>query len=261
MKIYRGFEDIPQFRSAVATVGSFDGVHRGHVELLGNLCDIAKAKGGESIVLTFDPHPRVVLGEAEGLNLLMSFDEKVRTLRRYGVENLIVIPFDRDFSKLSYDEFIKEYLVGKLGIKCLVVGYDHNMGRNSEGLHNDFVRLGAECGFEVNQISECQDIGGVHISSTFIRDILQRGEMERAAELLGRPYMIMGSVDNTGRVWFNDSLKLLPAAGIYMARINMDCDAVVEIDSNGAIWLKGGFDRNQDEEKVTIELPRSRGVF
>ncbi|MFI3328709.1 MAG: FAD synthetase [Rikenellaceae bacterium] len=261
MKIYRGFDELPQLNYTVATVGSFDGVHRGHIELLENLTTIAKLNGGESVVLTFEPHPRVVLGRSEGLNLLMSFDEKVRTLRRYGVENLVVIPFDKSFSRLSHSQFIKEYLVGKLNLRSLVVGYDHNMGCDSDGLYGDFVKLGEECGFDVSRVPECMDIGGMHISSTFIRNVIRRGEMERAAELLSRPYMIMGSVDNDGRVWFNEPLKLLPAAGIYMARINMDCEAVVEVDSNGAIWLKGGFDRNHGDEKVTIELPKSRGVF
>ena len=127
MRLFRGFAALPAFRHAVVTIGSFDGVHRGHRALIERLIDEARTIGGESIVLTFDPHPRVLLRQADGLRLLTSLDEKAALLEQSGIDALIVIPFDADFSSLSGAEFIERILIGCLGAETLVAGFNHHL--------------------------------------------------------------------------------------------------------------------------------------
>lgn len=130
MKVFQGFEDLPHFIRPAVTVGSFDGVHRGHRALIGRLVAEARAVGGESVVLTFEPHPRITLGRAEGLRLLTTFEEKVALLAELGVDNVIVIPFDRAFSALSGREFVERCLIGRVGAETLVAGYNHRFGHD-----------------------------------------------------------------------------------------------------------------------------------
>ena len=125
MRVFYGFDALPRFREPAVTVGSFDGVHLGHQALLARLCEEARATGGESIVLTFDPHPRITLGRTDGFRQLTTLDEKLALLERLGIDDVIVIPFDRAFSALSGREFIERYLKGRIGTRTLVVGYNH----------------------------------------------------------------------------------------------------------------------------------------
>ncbi len=152
MRVFRGFDNLPEFNGAVATVGSFDGLHRGHQSLLEVANRAASECGGESIVLTFEPHPRVILGRAEGLRLLTTSEEKITLLERLGVDNLIIIPFDREFSRISDREFICNYLVEKLNISTLVVGYNHHFGRGSEGSYQSLLTMGEQMEFNVHRV-------------------------------------------------------------------------------------------------------------
>ena len=152
MKVVWGFDNPPALRNAVATVGSYDGVHRGHCILLDEVVRRAKACGGESVVLTFEPHPRITLGNDEGLRLLSTFDEKCALLEATGIDYVVVIPFDRAFSRLSREEFIDNYIVGSLHIKQLVIGYNHHFGHNKEGDHSFLVQHGALQVVEVAQM-------------------------------------------------------------------------------------------------------------
>ena len=173
MKVVWGFDNPPLLHNAVATVGSYDGVHRGHCILLDEVIRRAKECGGESIVLTFEPHPRITLGNDEGLRLLSTFEEKCRLLERVGVDYVVVIPFDKAFSRLSREEFTDDYLVGKLGIKQLVVGYNHHFGHNKEGDHSFLQQHGA---LQVVQVAQYTDNGG-KISSTVIRKAMADGDL------------------------------------------------------------------------------------
>ena len=130
MRVFHGFEHLPRFIRPAVTVGSYDGVHRGHRALIERLVAEARAQGGESIVLTFEPHPRITLGRAEGLQLLTTLEEKVALLAGLGVDNVIVIPFDRRFSALSSLEFVEEYLIGRVGAETLVAGFNHRFGHD-----------------------------------------------------------------------------------------------------------------------------------
>lgn len=184
MRVFRGFDALPRFTRPAVTVGSYDGVHLGHRALIERLVAEARARGGESIVVTFDPHPRVTLGSAEGLRLLTTPEEKAALLEGLGVDNLIVIPFDRTFSALSGREFVERYLVGRLGAEVLVAGYNHRFGHDR--CHCD--ALPAES-LKIVQVCECV-VDGHHVSSTVIRRLLDAGDITEAERLLGHPLKI-----------------------------------------------------------------------
>lgn len=181
MEVFRGFDALPRFRHAAVTVGSYDGVHRGHRALLERLVTEARAAGGESIVLTFEPHPRITLGRAEGLRLLTTLDAKIALLAALGVDYVIVIPFDAAFSALSGREFLRDYLVGKVGAETLVVGYNHRFGHDRV----DSSEV-ADAGLRVVRVDECH-VDGEHVSSTVIRRLLDAGNRAEAERLLGHP--------------------------------------------------------------------------
>lgn len=181
MRVFHGFASLPPFRRPAVTVGSYDGVHLGHRALIERLVAEARATGGESIVLTFEPHPRVTLGRAEGLRLLTTLGEKVRLLEELGVDNVVVIPFDRSFSALSGAEFVRDYLIKRIGAETLVAGYNHRFG-------HDRIDSNAidGCGLRVLKVDE-HDVGGEHVSSTVIRNLIDRGDQAEAERLLGHP--------------------------------------------------------------------------
>ncbi|MFI3303368.1 MAG: adenylyltransferase/cytidyltransferase family protein [Rikenellaceae bacterium] len=249
MRVYKGFNNLPTFTGAVVTIGSFDGLHRGHLSLLNETCSRARECGGESVVMTFEPHPRIVLGRTDGLRLLTSLEEKVDLLSSIGVDNLIVIPFDRDFSRLSYDEFVKQCLVEKIGVKTLVVGYNHHFGRGNEGSLADFVKLSEELGFEILKVEEWRADTPESVSSTVVRRMVAAGSMEGVSELLSRPYLVVGQVDGDGRVWLSESLKAIPPAGKYTVRIG-GIESSISIDDNGVIMC------DRTNERVAIEILR-----
>lgn len=215
MRVIRAIEDLPRFRCGVATVGSYDGVHRGHRVLLDEVVARAKRCGGESVVLTFEPHPRITLGDAEGLQLLTSLDERCALLEEIGIDYVVVIPFDRAFSQLSHEEFVNEYLIGKLHLSQFVVGYNHRFGRNNEGNYSYLVEQGGLQVVEVPQY-RCE---GDKVSSTIIRQTISEGDMARATQLLGHPYIIIGMAEGDGTVR-GCEYKLLPKEGRYRASIN-----------------------------------------
>lgn len=182
MQVFYGFEALPRFTHPVVTVGSFDGVHLGHRTLIERLVAEARAVAGEGIVLTFDPHPRIALGHAEGLRLLTTLDEKIRLLDGLGVDHLIVIPFDRAFGSLSGIEFVRDYLIGRVGAETLVAGYNHRFG------HDRLAGSDIE-GLRVVEVGECR-IDGQKVSSTTIRKLIEREEFTEAERLLGHPARI-----------------------------------------------------------------------
>ena len=182
MNVFHGFEDLPSFVRPAVTVGSYDGVHRGHRALIERLVAEARAQGGESIVLTFEPHPRITLGRAEGLRLLTTLDEKIALLAELGVDHVIVIPFDKGFSALSGREFVERYLIGRLGAGTLVAGYNHRFGHDR--LACDAPELTAK--MRVVKVDACT-VDGVRVSSTAIRCLLDAGDRAGAERLAGHP--------------------------------------------------------------------------
>lgn len=180
MRVFHGFDALPSFRRPVVTVGSFDGVHLGHRALIERLVEHARSTGSDGIVLTFEPHPRVILGRAEGLRLLTTLEEKTALLGALGVDALVVIPFNRAFSALTGADFLDRYLIGKLGAGTLVVGYNHRFGHDGA----DCRHLAAQRGVQLICVDE-RSVGGEHVSSTVIRNLLARGERTEAERLAG----------------------------------------------------------------------------
>lgn len=245
MQIFKGIESIVGFGATVITVGSFDGVHKGHSSLLGQLTARAKASGRKSVVVSFSPHPRVTLGRAEGLQLLTSDREKAALLEEQGVDALLLLEFNEAFSALSYREFLLDYLQAQVGMEELIVGFNNHMGRDA-GTYEDLVLLAQESNFEVTLFEEFSQYGEA-ISSTLIRAFLAKGEIEEANNLLSHPYLIIGEADKKGRVHLEEPLKLLPPEGIYLAMVN-DQEELITIGSEKELWCE------QKNSTVKIKL-------
>ncbi len=232
MKIYRNLEDFIPLDNAVVTIGTFDGVHVGHQKILSTLRESAKASHGETVLLTFFPHPRLILHpEDDSLRIISDIDEKVQRLADAGIDHLIITPFTRDFSNLSPEEYIREVLVDKIGTKKIVIGYDHRFGKDRTGSLKDLLNYADIYGYSVEQIPE-QDINDVAVSSTKIREALIKGDIDTANTYLGYPFQLTGSVirgDQLGRrigyptanLRVHESHKLIPAYGIYAVETSL----------------------------------------
>lgn len=234
MRIYRGIHNLPKLSNAVATMGSFDGVHAGHRELLRQVTELAREKGVESVVMTFDPHPRFVLGTGEGLQMLSTIEEKAYLLEQMGIDSLVVIPFTKKFSLLSPKEFI-EQMVLQMGIGTLVVGYNHRFGHNKEGDYDFLERQHPT--IEIHRVEQ-QLISQSKVSSTIVRQMVARGMMERVGEMLASPYIIKGHVVENGVVVGVTESKMLPPQAEYEVRVG-EQRAVLTIGEERRLRLKG----------------------
>ncbi len=230
MKVYHGIEEFQKLPNAVVTSGTFDGVHLGHQKILNRLIESARQMNGESVVITFWPHPRIVVSaDSTDLKLLNTLDEKIEYLEASGIDHLLVIPFNRDFSLLTSDEFIRKILIDTIGTKRLVIGYDHRFGRNREGGFDYLQSHSHEYGFEVEEIPR-QDVEHLAVSSTRIRQSLLTGDVTTAAAFMGRAYTLSGTVVKgrqlgrqlgypTANLELPESYKLVPADGVYAVRV------------------------------------------
>ncbi len=214
------------------TLGTFDGVHIGHQKILQKLVKEAKASDLESILLTFFPHPRMVLKQDEKIQLLNTIDEKSKLIEKTGVHTLIIHPFDSTFSELSAEEFVKKILIDKLNLAKIIIGYDHKFGKNRSADINDLIILGKKYNFEVEQIS-AKEIDDISISSTKIRKALLNGNIELATSYLGHDYSLFGLVvegEKNGRtinyptanLKISEDYKLIPKNGVYIVSSFID---------------------------------------
>lgn len=248
MKIFRGFENLPHFNGAVATMGSFDGLHAGHLELLRRVKQLAKQKSAESIVLTFDPHPRYVLGTGEGLQLLSTLDEKLFLLEREGIDNVIIIPFTIEFSRTAPADFINRN-IATIGIETLVVGYNHRFGHNKEG---DYDFLESQRGrLEIHRVEQ-QLMQHSKVSSTIIRQTIEQGDMQKAAQLLTHPYLISCEISRDGKLQKIEPIKMLPPVGKYKARID-NAEYELEIRDNRQIRIRD-WNKSGNKNKALVEI-------
>lgn len=232
MKIYQGIDELEQFKFPVVTTGTFDGVHVGHKKILDRIKEIARLNNGETVLITFYPHPRMILfPEDNDIKLLTSQEEKIKLLERCGVDNLIIIPFSKEFSRISSLDFVRNILVNKIGTKKLVIGYDHHFGRNREGSFEHLKEFGPVYGFEVEEIP-AQDVDEISVSSSKIRQSLLEGNIDLANGFLGHAYSISGIVvkgDQIGRtlgyptanIKVDFAYKLIPQFGIYLVKVNV----------------------------------------
>jgi riboflavin kinase/FMN adenylyltransferase len=230
MKIYYSTDDFNPVRNAVVTSGTFDGVHVGHQKILNRLKEIAGRIDGETIVITFWPHPRFVLKPGESPHLLLNtFEEKAELLKEQGIQHLLRIPFTKEFSQISSQEFIENILVKRIGTRKLVIGYDHRFGKNREGSFEQLSKNATNYGFDVEEIPR-QDVDNIGVSSSRIRKALEEGDIDTATHFLGRPYSLNGRVvkgDKLGRVLgyptanidVDSNDKLIPAHGIYAVTV------------------------------------------
>ena len=230
MKVYKHLSEFSPIKNAVVTTGTFDGVHIGHQKIIHRVKEIAHQIAGESVIITFHPHPRLVLfPEDNHLKILNTLPEKIKLLEASGIAHLIIIPFTKEFSRLSSVDFIQQILVDQIGTKKLVIGYDHHFGKNREGSFEHLKHYGPSYGFEVEEIPK-QDINDVGVSSTKIRTALAQHQIAIANQYLGYPYAIEGIVvkgDQIGRsigfptanIQIQESHKLIPADGIYAVQI------------------------------------------
>ncbi|MBK0380368.1 bifunctional riboflavin kinase/FAD synthetase [Mucilaginibacter segetis] len=233
MKIYHHIDEFTPVKNAVVTIGTFDGVHIGHRKIISRIKEVAATGDGETVILTFFPHPRMILNpEDEKIKLITTIAEKAELLESMGIDHLIITPFSRDFSNQTAEGYIRDVLVNKIGIKTIVIGYDHRFGKDRLGGLEDLLRLAPDYGFDVVEIPE-QDIHDVAISSTRIRRALLEGEINIANECLGYPFFITGRVirgDQLGRtlgyptanLMVEEKYKLIPADGIYAVKVKLD---------------------------------------
>lgn len=232
MKVYPHIKDFVKIDQAIVTIGTFDGVHLGHQKIIKRLHELADETGGEIVILTFFPHPRMILHpEDVNIKMITTMDERAELLEKHHIDHLIITPFTRDFSNLSPEEYIREVLVNQVGIKKIVIGYDHRFGKNREGGLKELQRLGPVYGFGVEEISE-QDVNDVAVSSTKIRSSLLQGDIKTANQFLGYPFGITGKVvrgDEIGRkigfptanLFVEQTYKIIPADGIYAVRVSV----------------------------------------
>ena len=216
--------DTPEVRCrSVVTIGSFDGVHQGHRALLEHLKAMAERLDAESVVVTFDPHPRIAMGRAEGMQLLTTIEERARLLEEVGIDRMVVAHFDEKFRTQPYECFVRDILIERLGMVGMIVGYNHRLGRGSEGNFDRLQPLATECGFELVCVAQHREDGEDKVSSTVVRNVIAEGDMERAARLLGARYMLSG-VANEGAIAAIDEYKMLPPSGEY--RCSVECEGV-----------------------------------
>ncbi len=235
MKIFRRLEDIKDIKNAVVTTGSFDGVHVGHKVIINRLKKLAGFINGESVLITFHPHPRRVLyPETQGKDLLLinSQREKIELLRKAGLDNLIIINFTKEFAQTTSMEFVKNILLDKVNAKKIIVGFNHFYGHNKEGNYSQLHDMADEYGFEVEEIPE-QDIQNETVSSTKIRKALHDGDIQRANAYLDHQYIIIGELTTgsqvcksiglpTMSIFIDEDIKLIPPEGVYAVSLTSD---------------------------------------
>ncbi len=228
MKVYRRIEEIDIQKPTVLSVGSFDGIHLGHQQILNELSKQSQDCNCLEVLVTFHPHPEIVVGsyDQRNIELLTTLEEKIQILERLELPVLLVIPFTKEFSQMSYQDFIKDILVNRLNIEKIVIGHDHAFGRNREGRSEQLKNMGKQYRFDVSVMKPFL-VNGSIVNSTKIRKIIYNGDMESAYSLLGRPYSIVGTVEKgsnrgkgivgypTANIRPTDPYKLIPKKGVY----------------------------------------------
>ena len=233
MKVYQSIEEFERIPFAVVTIGTFDGVHAGHQKIISRVVESAKTNHGETVLLTFFPHPRMVLQPDDfTLKMITTMDEKIELLRQAGIHHLIIQSFSQEFSRISATEFVRDILVNKIGTRVLVIGYDHHFGRNREGSYKNLELLAPVYDFQLEEITE-QDVNDVAVSSTKIRTALEAGDILTANALLGHDFSMTGKIVEGSRIGqslgfptaninINEKYKLIPAEGIYAVLVSID---------------------------------------
>lgn len=253
MKEFKGANSFLSERQTVVTIGTFDGVHVGHRKIIERLVNSAHANNLDSVVLTFFPHPRMVLQKESGIQLINTIEERKRLLEETGIDHLVIHPFTQQFSRLTAVEFVRDILVNKLKAKKIIIGYDHRFGRNRTADINDLKEFGKEFGFEVEEITQ-QDVEQVAVSSTKIRNALLDGRVERANLYLQHPFTLNGGIVKgrgigkdlgfpTANVEIEEDYKLIPKNGVYVVSSIIDGEKVYGMMNIGTNPTVGGKEK------------------
>jgi len=232
MKIYKSIDEYNESKNSVVTIGTFDGIHKGHQKIFNKLITSSKQSDLSSVVLTFFPHPRVILNKYNDIKMIDTLDEKIHQLEKIGIDHLVIHPFDKKFSLLSADQFIKEYLVEKLKLKHIIIGYDHRFGKGREASVTELKEYSREFNFVVDEI-DAQEIEKIAISSTKIRNSINEGDLKTTKTYLGRFFSLTGKVvkgDGLGKqinyptanISIEEDYKIIPKDGVYYIKTTID---------------------------------------
>ncbi len=251
-----------QAKKPVVTIGTFDGVHLGHQKVIGRLKEIAASVDGETVIFTFSPHPRFIVSPEETkLRLLTTPGEKLQLLEKAGINHLVNYPFTREFSQLSYAEFVETILVGRIKTYCLVIGYDHKFGKNREGGFDFLNGCAEKFGFRLEKLDALVE-DNIHISSSRIRSALQEGDIIRANQMLGYEYTLSGKVVMgrrlgttigfpTANIESSDVYKLIPAHGVYAVRVIAGGELYKGMMNIGT---RPTFNQNADQRSIEVNI-------
>lgn len=257
MKIYTDLADYTSKNKTFVTIGTFDGVHLGHQKVLSNLINSAKKNSASSVLLTFFPHPRMVLQKDSHIKLINTLEERIKLLKKTGLDALVIHEFTEDFAEKTALDFVKKVLVDHLKISNLIIGYDHRFGKNREGNFDQLTEYGKIFGFEVNKISQ-QEIDHITISSTKIRKAIELGNIEEANRYLGYYFMLTGDIVRgknlgekigfpTANLFIEETYKLLPKTGSYIVKSEMENQTVYGM-------MNIGYNPTVKGKKQTIEI-------
>ena len=261
MTVHHDLNQLPAFKNAVITTGAFDGVHIGHQEIISSMKQIALEIKGETVIVTFHPHPRKVISSIPGeIKQLTHLSERISLLDKAGIDHLVVVPFDHRFSNMTAEEYVKDFIVAHFKPAHIIVGYDHRFGNGRKGDFKLLETLGKEFQFSVDEINE-QLVNGEIVSSTLIRNCISEKNMEQANNLLGYPYAFEGYVVRgnqlgrtigfpTANLHINDEEKLIPSNGVYAVKVKGAC-------TNGALlngMMNIGVRPTVDGHKKVIEV-------
>jgi riboflavin kinase/FMN adenylyltransferase len=257
LKIFHSINDFSSTKKTILTLGTFDGVHIGHKKILKKITQNTENQKYESLVLTFFPHPRMVLQDHSDIQLLNTIDEKIDLLEKIGIQNLVIHPFDEAFSRLTAEEFVSSILVDRFHIQKIVIGHDHRFGRNRTANIDDLIAFGKQYGFEVEQIS-VQEINAISVSSTKIRNALLEGDMALSNDYLGYDYFLTGNVVKgkqlgrtidfpTANLKIEEDYKLIPKNGVYIVKSLIDGQTIFGM-------MNIGFNPTVNGKKQSIEI-------
>jgi len=229
MLVYRNIEQIPLFRNAVLTIGTFDGVHTGHQQVIAQMKKRAAEVDGETVIITFDPHPRTVVNAAAGIQLINTLEEKIELLSDMGIDHLVVIPFTEEFAKLTAEDYIAQFLIRYFNPHTLIIGYDHRFGKGRTGNYELLKQQSFIYQYQLQEIP-AHILNSISVSSTRIREAVSAGDMEAARDLLGYDFFFCGKVIEgnklgrkigypTANLEITEKLKLIPGDGIYAVNV------------------------------------------